>query len=60
MLWRGRGVTQALGNEGGTSNLQGRDKRDSELQLGREANALVWHPSHPDQLVTSAADNLIK
>ena len=39
---------------------QGRDKRDSELQLGREANALVWHPSHPDQLATSAADNLIK
>ena len=39
---------------------QGRDKRDSELQLGREANALVWHPTHADQLATSAADNLIK
>lgn len=39
---------------------QGRDRRDAELPIGREANALVWSPESPDQLATSAADNLIR
>lgn len=38
----------------------GRERREVELQIGREVNCLHWHPSHPEHLATSAADNLIK
>lgn len=38
----------------------GRERRDVELQIGREVNCLHWHPGHPDQLATCAADNFIK
>ena len=40
--------------------IQGRERRDVELLTGREVNSLHWHPSNPEQLATSGADNLIR